>query len=373
MRTITICYDQSGYTYRWLKAINGIRSELKELGYKVEFLSIFDYFPLWRFCDVHKVERRVLKNLNKGSFDILFMAFHHSTSLLGQMEAAQRKDIMSNIRKRTKTLVWLDTADSTGTCLFDVMPFVDLYFKKQTLSDLSLYCKPMYGNRYFCDYYHNLLGKDDQTITDRQYVELDDKYKKKIRISWNVGLGDLYSKSNLDMYVRPFRVRTPLFTSPNTNRDLDVQYRGTGYSPIAGYPRSQSKKLLSEMSNIKVSDMAKRIPKQEYIEEGKNSKCILSPFGWGEICGRDFEAFVYGACMVKQSMECILTYPNIYVVGCTYVPLKWDFSDFKETLSKASSNEFHEIAIKGQEYYKSFFTKEGRIDFAKHLISELER
>lgn len=30
-------------------------------------------------------------------------------------------------------LVWLDTADSTGTCMFDVMPYVDLYFKKQLL------------------------------------------------------------------------------------------------------------------------------------------------------------------------------------------------------------------------------------------------
>ena len=119
--------------------------------------------------------------------------------------------------------------------------------------------------------------------------------------------------------------------------------------------------------------MTKRSPKEEFIKEGQNSNCILSPFGWGEICGRDFEAFVYGGCMIKQDMSHCITYPDVYQSGKTYIPLKWDFSDFKDVLAKSASSEYQEVAKRAQEYYKFFFTEEGRMNFAKHVISELER
>lgn len=77
--------------------------------------------------------------------------------------------------------------------------------------------------------------------------------------------------------------------------------------------------------------------------------------------------------MIKQDMSHCITYPNAYQSGVTYVPLKWDFSDFKEKLSKAASPEYKEFAKRAQEYYKHFFTPEGRMDFAKHIISELEK
>lgn len=51
-------------------------------------------------------------------------------------------------------LVWLDTADSTGTCMFDVMPYVDLYFKKQLLKNTEDYCRDVYGTRTFCVWNH---------------------------------------------------------------------------------------------------------------------------------------------------------------------------------------------------------------------------
>ena len=159
----------------------------------------------------------------------------------------------------------------------------------------------------------------------------------------------------------------------NKERTLDLQYRGSGYSPIAGYPRSRSKELLSQIKDIKMCDITRKIPKTEYILEGQNSKSILSPFGWGEICGRDFEAIVYGATMIKQSMDHCVTYPNVYQPMETYVPLKWDFSDFEEVIKKSSSEEYRKIAQNAQLYYKFYFTEAGRKDFAKHIVEELEK
>lgn len=374
MRTITIVYERHHYLYRWLKPMFAARKEFKSLGYKIRYQSIIDYFPVFSGKVQKTLEAASVKSACKGNHDIVMMAFHHSTSdFCMKLSAEERGQILSEIKKHCKTLVWLDTADSTGTCMFDVMPYVDLYFKKQLLKNTDDYCMDVYGSRTFCEYYHNILNVEDDTITKRYYPHTEKKYLNKLRVAWNVGIGDLYAVKPIQLILHPFSVTKPNFLSPETERQLDVQYRGSGYSPIAGYPRSKSKELMMEMTGIKISDINKRIPKAEFIKEGENSKCILSPFGWGEICGRDFEAFVYGGCMIKQDMSHCVTYPDAYQPGKTYVPLKWDFSDFKDVLSKAASPEYKKIAEQAQEYYKFFFTHEGRMDFAKHIVTELER
>lgn len=377
MRTITIVYERHHYLYRWLKPLLASRKEFKDLGYKIEYQSIVDYFPIFRGSFQKELEHASIKSACKGRRDIVMMAFHHSTSdFCMKLSADKRAEFLKKIKAHCNMLVWLDTADSTGTCMFDVMPYVDLYFKKQLLKNTEDYCRDVYGTRTFCEYYHNKLHIEDETITQRYYPHTEKQYLNKLRVAWNVGIGDIYAIKPIQLIMHPFSVTKPHFLSPNSERTIDVQYRGSGYSPIAGYPRSRSKELMIEMiteSNIKISDITKRIPKEEFIKEGQNSKCILSPFGWGEICGRDFEAFVYGGCMIKQDMNHCITYPDVYRPGVTYVPLKWDFSDFKEVLAKADSSEYKEIAQKAQKYYQFFFTENGRKDFAKHVISELER
>lgn len=377
MRTITIVYERHHYLYRWLKPMLAARKEFKDLGYKIQYQSIIDYFPVFKGNFQKKLERASILSACRGKKDIVMMAFHHSTSdFCMKLSATQRAEILKKIKAHCNVLVWLDTADSTGTCMFDVMPYVDLYFKKQVLKNTDDYCRDVYGTRTFCEYYHNMLNIDDDTITQRYYPHTEKKYLNKIRVAWNVGIGDLYAVKPIQLIMHPFSISKPKFLTPDSNRPLDVQYRGSGYSPIAGYPRSRSKELMIEMmkeSSIKFSEITKRIPKDEFIKEGQNSKCILSPFGWGEICGRDFEAFVYGGCMIKQDMSHCITYPNAYQEGVTYIPLKWDFSNFKDILAKSASPEYKIIAKKAQEFYKYYFTSEGRKDFARHIVSELER
>ena len=373
MRTITLVYERHHYIYRWLKPMLAAREEFKKLGYKVEYQSIMDYFPIFRGRFQKKMEHASIRSACHGDHDIVMMAFHHSTSdFCTKISSEERAEILKLIKAHCNTLVWLDTADSTGTCMFDVMPYVDLYFKKQVLKNQADYCRDVYGTRTFCEYYHDLLNIEDETITKRYYPHTDKQYLRKLRVAWNVGIGDLYAVKPIQLILHPFSVTKPDFISPNSERPLDVQYRGSGYSAIAGYPRSRSKELMMEImkeSDLKISDITKRIPKEEFIKEGQSSKCILSPFGWGEICGRDFEAFVYGGCMIKQDMSHCITYPDAYQPGITYIPLKWDFSNFKDVLLKAASPEYKEVAKKAQEYYKHFFSVEGRKDFAKHVVS----
>lgn len=373
MRTITIIYDRSSYTYKWLKALKNAGEEFKELGYKIKYQSIWDYLPFlnWRFKG--KPEKWSYEKSQNKKHDIVMVAFHHITEFCSDKASDKRKSVLENLKNNSNMVIWLDTADSTGTCMFDVMPYVDLYLKKQLQKDRTEYLKPFYGGRPFCDYYHNLLNIEDPEITQRDFKPLKPEYLNKLGVSWNVGLGDLFAKSKKHMVLHPNRCEMPSFVNIDTPKSLDLQYRGSGYSPIAGYPRSESKRRLEKFEGIKMSDVTKKIPYPEYIAEGKNSKSILSPFGWGEICGRDFETFVYGACMIKQSMENIDTYPPVYREMETYVPLKWDFSDFDEKIKLSSSKEYQDIARKGQEQFKFYLSKDGRRDFAKHIISQIEK
>ena len=129
-----------------------------------------------------------------------------------------------------------------------------------------------------------------------------------------------------------------------------------------------------QCSHISHPDCTKQVPHDEYVLEMRRSKAILSPFGWGEICTRDFESFVYGATLLKPSMEHCITWPNVYQANKTYVPMKWDFSDFDEIMSKIGSKEYTEIAQNGQQYYKSIrFSTNAKKMFAEHLVEELER
>ena len=57
----------------------------------------------------------------------------------------------------------------------------------------------------------------------------------------------------------------------------------------------------------------------------------MSPFGYGEVCGRDTEAILGGCLLVKPDMSHIRSLPDFYVSGETYVPVRWDYADLAET------------------------------------------
>jgi Glycosyl transferases group 1 len=72
-----------------------------------------------------------------------------------------------------------------------------------------------------------------------------------------------------------------------------------------------------------------------YVRELRSSKTCFSPFGYGEICWRDIEAFAYGAVLIKPDMSHLETCPDIYVPGVTYLPVNWDFSNLQEVVDMA--------------------------------------
>ena len=78
MRTITLIYDGTFNTYRWLKAMMWARNEFHDLGYKIKYAGIFDYVPYPKSTKVPyeriKLKLDTIGGLDKSSIPIHYWA-----------------------------------------------------------------------------------------------------------------------------------------------------------------------------------------------------------------------------------------------------------------------------------------------------------
>ena len=113
-----------------------------------------------------------------------------------------------------------------------------------------------------------------------------------------------------------------------------------------------------------------RVSRWDYYKQMRDSQVVISPFGWGEINNRDFEAFTAGCILVKPSVDHLETFPNWFIKGETYVPYKWDMSDMSGILDDVVTkySQYQDIAISAQELYQDcVFSREGRQAFVDHF------
>ena len=201
---------------------------------------------------------------------------------------------------------------------------------------------------------------------------MDSKYLCKLRLSWNVGLGDLFAKGK-SLLLHPFSIMKPEFINPYSEiKNIDLHFRGSGWSPVAGYQRQKCKELVSGLKNISHPDVNTKVPYEEYVKEIKKAKMVLSPFGWGEICTRDFEAFAYGATLIKPSMEHSITYPNWYIPNETYIPLNWNFDNFSNIIESKNTKLYNVIAQNGFDKFHYYRTSNNaKKEFAEHVIRSI--
>lgn len=106
-----------------------------------------------------------------------------------------------------------------------------------------------------------------------------------------------------------------------------------------------------------------------FLKELEDSKAVISPFGHGEICYRDFETIISGAMLLKPDMQHLCTWPQIVEDGKTCVAFKWDFSDLEEKIHLAVTDTDYRIAIaeKAQDEYRQFWRNSADDGFVDHF------
>jgi hypothetical protein len=319
--------------------------------------------------------------------DVIFL----NSKFFRSWQAARQQelyDTLSGFKAKTQKIIWFDTTDSTGTTQFNVMPFVDGYYKSQVLKDRSLYQTSFYGNRIFTDYYRKLFGRDDATKVFEESgndnvlsVPLKEEYLHKLGISWNSAMNDwgihIYNYTYTGLVAKlkgrlPFGVNySSKFIAAATKRDIDICGR-IGLSHARDTVKLQREKIVEALKDKFRADTS-IIPRHRYIRELRNAKIAVSPFGLGEISCRDFEIIINGALLYKQDMSHLETWPPLYKKGETYVAFSWDLSDFEDKLKALLEDEerIKRINEKAQQTYEYYLYGDGRAEFCNKVMGIL--
>lgn len=290
-----------------------------------------------------------------------------------------------------RSISWFDNTDSAGTIQSWILPFVSKYFKGQLLRNQEAYCGQLYGGRAFTDFYHRRFGVSDGVDSLDGWNEVKERDLSKLSLSWNSGVGSLWMGANKTQIRRrhyysaavthlPNLANSLLpappvsvdFTAPESDQRstrLSARFHAYYSRPTIAYQRSHLKASL-EKSNVPTG----RIPLDEYYAELRSSVAAVSPFGWGEVCYRDWEIIRAGAALVKPDMSHLETWPDPYVAGESYLPFKWDFSDFEALMAAVNNKtEMMRLADNAQKSLAPLIAPDARLRFAQRLKSFLEQ
>ncbi len=342
-----------------------------------------DFFPLFKWEKALKIngfDFYYFYNQNHSNLfncDQLWVEYRYFNSYFDTTD--QTIDIspvisfLQKAKSKIGSVVLFDSSDSTGSQCLVLTQYVDLHLKKQLYKDLNLYTINNGDKGFMC------WIPEGATPSNIKYYTTDVSQLHKFRLSWNIGMvdyryfplsgyypiGTAILGSN---YYNKFRTRSPF-----SYRDLLTSYRGsiskdTRYS----FQRAALLSLLSRFSstyNIKTGSF---INKSDYLSEMQRSRISFSPFGWGEVCYRDFEIFQSGSVLIKPTMEHLTTFPNFYLKNETYIPLKWDMSDAEQIILKlidTPKEELEQMAKQAQDLFlENQFSAENFVNhFAKML------
>lgn len=252
---------------------------------------------------------------------------------------------------RPARIMMLDYYAPTSSPHFGVLPYVDRYIKRQTLRDKSLYQQDFQGGFIYADFVARHWGFD---LKDWYFGSKPDPAQiHKIATGWNLGITPRYRRmlrisrvNPIPWRARPIDIHLRVGTINRTDKSQEWYQFSRGKALESIQPLA-SKRHLSGSG---------RVPARHYFAELYASKIVFSPFGWGEVCFRDYEAVAAGAVLVKPDMSHLETHPNIYVPNVTYIPTPWPCDDIadivQDHLDKTSGGD---LANNAQSELRNFY------------------
>ncbi|MFW6328989.1 MAG: glycosyltransferase family protein [Alkalispirochaetaceae bacterium] len=319
--------------------------------------------------------------LRKDRNEVLFM--------VRQFLKPNRVDfrLLERLRERYRRIYFFNGNAGGALHRPEVLPYVDRFYNKALFRDRRLYTEALYGNEAFADFNHRTYGVTDEPEESRGAVPEGEL--EKLHIHWNIGIGDFprakwrqragvlaarslgpgtaklfYAAREL---LRPPRgergggaatPRPPRFDNPRPI-DLHARLGRPGYRTIAYHRELIMEALDGWARHSGATVPTAKVSNGQYNREIASSKIVLSPFGWGELCFRDFEAVHAGALLLKPDMGHLETWPDIYRPGETYVPIAWDGGDLAEKVEHylAHREERIRIARRAFEVYAESLTE----------------
>lgn len=235
--------------------------------------------------------------------------------------------------------------------------YVDVYVKKHVFRDRASYGKETFGDTNLVEYYGKLYGLSYSPTTFKVPAGFLEKLV--------VGPSFLTSNVMLPRFNKEQKFR-------GVDRHIDVHAR-LGGKGEDWYGRMRTH-AIQAICAIPSANVVTGIGKSysEYLRELYASKLCFSPFGFGEVCWRDYEAVMCGAVLIKPDMGHVETKPDIFVPYETYVPVRWDFSDLEEKVTHYLSNEQERMRIAENAYgvLQKYAVSNGFVEHVKTVLAK---
>lgn len=255
-----------------------------------------------------------------------------------------RVQFLSRAREHFRRLVIIDNNASTGAVLSRELELCDLYYKRSLYADRSLYRTPIHSGRLFVDYYAR-SGRVESTHEERRLESETSLHK--LRVLWNLGIGSyprssprkaaaIWLSGNLGIRTCKHVYADPRRHHGSEQKDNLVSARFATDFRERGVSFHRS--LFESAARADHRFRTGKAPLRVYNRELRTARGVLSPFGFGEECFRDFEAVVNGAVCIKPDMSHVETWPDVYRPDETYLPCSWDATDVASVADRLFSD-----------------------------------
>ena len=293
----------------------------------------------WKFIDYK------FSNIFESSGDLIILVRkYHDGKLSDKLMISEIKKLKKNY---TKVIYFDDSASASG--VFNcILPYLDQYWKRSILKNKNLYKKKLYGGHLFSEYYHEkFLINDSQVYFNNSFD--GQQNLEKIKVAWNIGVG-LFPLNKINLFdknyiffrkiltamsaiprLEPLRSLVPYYLDrikENLKKEVNLSSKKKIFSSRfdhSSYRESIAfqRKIINEKIKYKKEFLKGLLTRKDFTNETFEVYGLISPFGWGEICYRDYEAIIGGALLIKPDMSHIHTWPNIYNEN-NYFSISWD-------------------------------------------------
>ncbi len=233
------------------------------------------------------------------------------------------------LREQSDALITLvDLADQPGSPYLGLLGQVDRLLKGQLSRDRNLYVSSPCAGSAFAAWCQETYGWSMGPHSFQSHA--DPAHLGKLQVGWTFGCVPFFSRLALiarlaapRLAQRRIHVHARFSAAPLGPADSPDYY--TRY-------RSVSAAAVRRLSPTIKATPPTLVNRWQFYRELFNSQIVFSPFGWGEVCFRDYEAAAAGCVLLKPSMAHLDTRPAIYKEHVTYVPVRWDLADLESQI-----------------------------------------
>lgn len=265
-----------------------------------------------------------------AAYDIIGLKFHYKTPAETVLRAARAVAASKGPRS---SLVYCDGNDEANIQWPELLGICDVYWKKHILRNRTDAIRRYEGTTNLA---HHARGK---TTSEAPHALMDTALLDRVCRGTSIGLdGKIFDLAGYLGGDRP--------QPPHRVRAHDVILRADIPDNWMGALRKPAVRILEGMQAGRDVLLPRgRVSPEQYAREMAESRICVSPFGYGEICWRDFEAVAFGCLLFKPDMGHVESEPDIFRPFETYIPVNWDFSDLREKIVRYADDESERMRI----------------------------